>query len=224
MALTYHRDFSDGLEGKYLKVVQRLAGTSKSVLELGCHTGYLTRELLSAGHRVVGIEKDPEAAGLAAAAGLPVICADVTCPSTFARISGPFDAILLMDILEHLAQPGELLQQLRPLLAENGRLLVTGPNVAYWAVRAKLALGQWDYQEAGILDRTHLRFFTAATWESLLTSAGYRVVVSEPADAMFPFEHLLLRAGITQGQVQSLRNLATHFAPNLFTIVYFLEA
>jgi len=224
MALTYHRDFSGGLEGKYLKVVQRLAGDSKSILELGCHTGYLTRELLSAGHRVVGIENDPEAAGIAAAAGLPVICADVTCPSTFARIAGPFDAILLMDILEHLARPEDLLQQIKPLLAENGRLLVTGPNVAYWAVRAKLALGRWDYRDAGILDRTHLRFFTPATWESLLTSAGYRVIKSEPVDAMLPFDHVLLRVGITPGQVQSLRNRAARIAPNLFTIVCFLEA
>jgi SAM-dependent methyltransferase len=225
MALTYHREFTDGLEGKYLKVFQRLAGTSRSILELGCHTGYLTRELLSAGHRVLGIEKDPEAAAVAAAEGLPVICADVTCPGTFAGISGPFDAILLMDILEHLAQPEELLQQLKPLLGENGRLLVTGPNVAYWAVRAKLALGHWNYQEAGgILDRTHLRFFTVATWESLLTSAGYRVAISEPADAMFPLEHVLLRIGVTQGQIQSLRNCASRLAPALFTTVYFLEA
>jgi SAM-dependent methyltransferase len=182
------------------------------------------RALLSAGHRVLGVEKDPEAAGLAVAAGLPVICADVTCPGSFSGISGPFDAILLMDILEHLAHPEELLQQLKPLLGENGRVLVTGPNVAYWAVRAKLARGRWDYQEAGILDRTHLRFFTVATWESLLTSAGYRVAISEPAEAMFPFEHVLLRFGITQGQIKSLRNCAARLAPTLFTTVHFLEA
>jgi 2-polyprenyl-3-methyl-5-hydroxy-6-metoxy-1,4-benzoquinol methylase len=230
MALTYHRDFAseaDGkclLEGKYLKVFQRLSGASKSVLELGCHTGYFTRVLLSAGHRVLGVERNPEAAEFAAAAGLPVICADVTCPRAIAGISGPFDAILLMDIIEHLSEPEDLLQQIKPLLGENGRLLITGPNVAYWAVRTSLALGRWNYQEAGILDRTHLRFYTARTWASLLTSTGYQVQASEPAEAMVPFEHVLLRIGATQRQVQSTGDAASRLAPNLFTTVYFIEA
>jgi hypothetical protein len=129
-----------------------------------------------------------------------------------------------MDILEHLGRPEDLLRQLKPLLAENGRLLIAGPNFAYWVVRVSLALGRWDYRETGILDRTHLRFYTAATWASLLSSDGYQVMTSEPGEAMVPFEHVLLRIGAAHRQIQSTRNAAVHFAPALFTTVYFLEA
>src|SRR5262249_44560706 len=87
----------------------------------------------------------------------------------------PFDVVVCADVLEHLAHPEQLLERIRSWLKPEGRLLASIPNVANVSVRASLLGGGFSYAERGILDRTHLRFYTRSTARRLLEDAGFRL-------------------------------------------------
>src|SRR4051812_50186740 len=87
-----------------------------------------------------------------------------------------FDVVLCGDVVEHLRNPEAFLTRVRPLLRPGGKLVLTTPNVANWAMRLGLAAGRWRYTDRGILDRTHLHLFTKKTLEEALEAAGYRIV------------------------------------------------
>src|SRR5213075_824786 len=87
-----------------------------------------------------------------------------------------FDVVLCGDVVEHLRDPVAALARLRPLLRSRGRLVLTTPNVANWAIRLGLLAGRWRYTDRGILDRTHTHLFTKKTLEQALERAGYRIV------------------------------------------------
>jgi len=153
-----------------------------------------------------------------------VICGDIEDPAVMTSIGSTFDVVLLMDVLEHLKDPGEVLKRLKSVINKHGRLLVTGPNVAYWAVRKELLLGKWNYTDAGILDKTHLHFYTASTWRALIEEAGYKIATFEPAGGMIPLEHILSKIPIIGLITPVIRNTALRLMPQLFTIVYLIEA
>lgn len=86
-----------------------------------------------------------------------------------------YDAILFLDVLEHLTDPRQVLASCVELLRPGGRALVSIPNVAHWSVRWELLRGRWRYRNHGLLDRTHLRFFTKSTAIELARAAGWQV-------------------------------------------------
>jgi 2-polyprenyl-3-methyl-5-hydroxy-6-metoxy-1,4-benzoquinol methylase len=144
------------------------------ILEGGASSGYLSGELTRAGRHVDGIEIDPDAARLAERACDRVIVADLQALD-FDELRPTYDVLLFGDTLEHLPDPGALLARLGSKLRPGGHLVVSIPNVANWSMRLALALGRWEYKDRGLLDRTHLRFFTKRTAMRLLEDAGYRV-------------------------------------------------
>ncbi len=220
----YRRDFGSGLAGKYGKVVSCLPPNS-SILEVGCHAGDFSIELIKMGHEVIAIEKDPMAAGEARRKGITVIQGDIEEKSTIENLSKEFEVILFMDILEHLRDPNIVLRRARSLLNRNGRMIVTGPNIAYWGVRKNLFLGRWNYADAGILDKTHLHFYTKQGWRSLLEEEGYEITLLEPAEGMVPFETVLKKhCRLSMGGIEKLRVYACRIAPSLFTVVYLILA
>ena len=146
------------------------------ILEVGCATGYLGRYLMRANEaRIVGVEIDPGAAKAASEWYDRVIVGSIEREEVLAQLQGPFDVILLLSVLEHLQEPGAALVHLRPLLGDDGVLLVSLPNVAHWSIRMRLLAGRFDYEEYGIMDRTHLRLFTLRTARSLLLESGYTI-------------------------------------------------
>ncbi len=86
-----------------------------------------------------------------------------------------FDVVLAMAVIEHLVDPLSTLKNLRKVLKQNGKIIVTLPNVAHWSVRFSLLRGRFDYEEYGIMDRTHLHFYTIKTAKELLRESGYRI-------------------------------------------------
>jgi SAM-dependent methyltransferase len=88
---------------------------------------------------------------------------------------GSFDVVLGGDVIEHLRDPAATLARLRPLLRPGGRVVLSTPNVANWAIRLSLLSGRWRYTDRGILDRSHTHLFTRATLAETLERAGYRV-------------------------------------------------
>ena len=152
-----------------------LAGSPRRVLDVGCSSGYLARRLVERGAAVVGIDTDEEAAEEARAVCEEVLVGDVESMELPFE-PGSFDVILCGDLVEHLRDPVAVLTRLRPLLARGGRLVLTTPNIANWAMRLGLLAGRWRYTERGILDRTHTHLFTKKTLEQALAQAGFRIV------------------------------------------------
>ena len=101
---------------------------------------------------------------------------DLTGPELIERIGeeqGPFDTILCLDILEHFVDPWTIVARLHRILKPGGQIVASIPNVRHYnALTPLLTRGRWDYTDAGILDRTHLRFFVRDTAVSLMTSSG----------------------------------------------------
>lgn len=149
-------------------------GTGNRVLDVGCSSGYLARPLAERGNTIVGLELDPEAARAAEEFCELVLVGDVeTMDLPFEP--GSFDVVLGGDVIEHLRDPAATLTRLRPLLRPGGRVVLSTPNVANWAIRLSLLSGRWRYTDRGILDRSHTHLFTRATLAETLERAGYRV-------------------------------------------------
>jgi 2-polyprenyl-3-methyl-5-hydroxy-6-metoxy-1,4-benzoquinol methylase len=157
------------------EIAPLLPAKADKVLEIGCsggHTlGWLRRKYPDA--KMVGVDGyEPmrphiEANGAAAhiqdlEQGLP-------------PLDGPFDLILALDVLEHLRWPEQTLADLVSKLSPTGTVIVSLPNVSHYTVISGLLRGRFDYTPRGIMDRTHLRFFTKETMEELLHNAGLRV-------------------------------------------------
>jgi 2-polyprenyl-3-methyl-5-hydroxy-6-metoxy-1,4-benzoquinol methylase len=153
-----------------------LVGPAGRVLDVGCSTGYLAERLQQRGATVVGLDMDERSAELARRFCTDVLVGDIeTMELPFE--SGSFDAILCGDLIEHLRDPQALLARLRPLLRPGGRLVLSTPNIANWAMRLGLLFGRFRYTEWGILDKTHTHFFTRKTLRECLEAAGYRIEV-----------------------------------------------
>jgi 2-polyprenyl-3-methyl-5-hydroxy-6-metoxy-1,4-benzoquinol methylase len=148
-------------------------GHGRRVLDVGAADGLLSRPLTVRGWRVTALEADPQAAAAAQSHCERVIVADldVAVPA----LDPPFHAIVCGDVLEHLARPGPALGALAGALAPHGAIVVSVPNVAHVWVRLSLLAGRFEYAERGILDRTHLRFFTDRSLRALLAEAGLTV-------------------------------------------------
>ncbi len=173
-------------------LVLRLVGRDKSVLEIGPATGYLSRCLVEVGCRVTGIEADRELAMRAAQPGVELVCGSVEDEEVLRQVRARFDVVVLADVLEHLRLPERTLLRMRDFLNPGGYAVVSLPNIANWTMRIGLLLGRFDYRDEGILDRTHLRFFTKRSAEAMIRQAGYEVLEFHPGATRMP--GVLLRA------------------------------
>jgi 2-polyprenyl-3-methyl-5-hydroxy-6-metoxy-1,4-benzoquinol methylase len=157
------------------------------VLDVGCSTGYLAEQLVARGCSVTGIELDQRAARRAERFCQQVIVGDLE-QTDLPPETADFDIVLCGDILEHLRNPARALAKLRPVLRPQGRLVLSTPNIANWAIRVSLAAGRFDYGERGILDRTHTHLFTRKALLQCLASAGFEPVT---VDYTVPLPHTL---------------------------------
>ena len=146
------------------------AGRGRRALDVGAADGFLAERLTAQGWSVTALERDPELAARAQGRCKEVVVADLETAAP--QLHGPFDAIVYGDVLEHLSDPRATLLALDRTLAAGGTVIVSVPNVAHLWVRLSLLVGRFDYADRGILDRTHLRFFTRRTLRELLRSAG----------------------------------------------------
>jgi methionine biosynthesis protein MetW len=204
-----------------------LVPNGSRVLDIGCATGYLARALSERkGCRVVGLEIDAEAARGAASACERLIAGDVEDPAILAQAGDGFDAIIMADLLEHLRQPEEMLRRVRGLLAPGGALLLSVPNVAHFTVRKHLLLGRFERTDRGILDRSHLHFFTLSSLRRLLEQTEYRI---ERVDISYSMPGKLVRALGVFGPVNrlliapALGRIARRF-PGFFALQFVVRA
>ena len=185
------------------------------VIDVGCATGFMAEHLTRAlGCRVTGVERDPDAARVAAGRCARLIVGDIEDPELLARCEGEYDVVVFADVLEHLRGPAAVLSALAGVLAPGGRVLASIPNVAHWSIRWRLLVGRWDYQERGILDRGHLRFFTRRSALDLFRQAGLRVT---GMDGVYGFPRVFYPPDVVQAWIA--RRL-----PGFFMIQFIIEA
>jgi 2-polyprenyl-3-methyl-5-hydroxy-6-metoxy-1,4-benzoquinol methylase len=147
------------------------------VLEFGCATGYMSEVLRNRlGCSVTGVEVSPEAAAIAADRCDHVIVGDAE-ELDYDDLLGDerFDAVLFADVLEHLRDPAALLRRVRPFISDEGVVIASLPNVAHASVRLALLGGEFRYRETGLLDDSHVRFFTRDSIQDLFEESGYAI-------------------------------------------------
>ena len=144
------------------------------VLEIGCATGYISRCLKEEKKcSVVGVEVDSEAAQKANRYCDQVIAGSAENEETFGQLSGTFDIIVMAAVLEHLVEPDRVLRRVRDYLRKDGYMILSLPNIAHWTIRRDLLFGKFEYSDYGLLDNTHLRFFTFLTAKQMIDDCGY---------------------------------------------------
>jgi SAM-dependent methyltransferase len=157
------------------------------VLEVGCAGGRLGEALKARvpARHVAGVELDEPAATIARGRLDEVFVLDVQA-ATPPLPPGSVDCMLFGDVLEHLVDPEDVLRRFRPLLADDGLVLVSLPNVQHYSIIKQLLRGDFAYEPSGLLDATHLRFFTYASFVKLLLDAGFLPRIGDrtrPGDA-----------------------------------------
>jgi len=159
-------------------VVSLLPGGIKSVLEVGCAAGGTGRLLRSLGvEMLIGIELDPVYAAIAKEHYSDVFVGDAEQLDTSQVTGLSLDCIIYSDVLEHFRDPWTVLRRHVGYLRPGGYVAASIPNIRYYkAVRDLVFRDKWEYSEAGILDRGHLRFFTWRSIEDLFHRAGLRIV------------------------------------------------
>ena len=213
-----------------------LVGRPRTVLDVGCGVGLNGAAIKRTGARVTGIEIVPRSIERARAVLDEVLSADINSDAALHAALGSrrFDLILLADVLEHTVDPRAVIERFLPYLELDGQVLISLPNVAAWPVRLGLLAGRFDYQSSGILDDTHLRFFTRESAARLCESAGLEVLTQAQNPMIVrAAKEIILRALVPDGAaptelseslsykayqalVRPLEDLVANRAPGLF--------
>jgi 2-polyprenyl-3-methyl-5-hydroxy-6-metoxy-1,4-benzoquinol methylase len=183
------------------------------VLDVGAAQGFLGRLLQDAGLAIDAVEPNRDWAAGAAPYYRQV------WPSTIEEAplpTGVYRVVVCADVLEHTADPVAVLRHLRVVATDDALFVVSLPNVAHIAVRLLLLVGQFPRMERGILDRTHLHFYTHRTARALLADAGLTTLRMRPTG--FPLDELWRRGEGTLlfRFLMRLQHLALLLAPTLF--------
>lgn len=164
-------------------------GEGRRALDIGCARGHLLGELENRGWKCIGIDTDESDVAICNAHGLVALKCDITTDSH--TNLGLFDLVVLADVLEHVPDPLRVLRHVYSLLNPGAQIVVSVPNVAHISTRLQLLFGRFQYVERGILDRTHLRFFTRRALIELLTDCNFDVqqMVSSavPLEVVWPY-------------------------------------
>ncbi|MGA3153408.1 MAG: bifunctional glycosyltransferase/class I SAM-dependent methyltransferase, partial [Streptosporangiaceae bacterium] len=188
------------------------------VLDLGCSGGLLAARARAAGHEVTGVdyaeipgvrERTDHFIQASLEDGIPAGAGD------------GFDVVIAADVIEHLSQPGQLLREARRVLRPGGQVLVSVPNFAHWYPRLRVAAGLFGYDRRGILDETHLRFFTRATLRRLVRASGFDIL-AEHATGL-PLGTLSGADGSRLRLARALDHSLVRARPTLFAYQYILR-
>jgi len=157
-------------------ILMRLIPPKTHVLELGCSSGYLSGYLVrEKGCFVTGLDVEPMATKIAATRCNEVYTVDLDRAEVLDVVHGTYDVLLAPAVLEHLKYPDNILTQARSKLTPKATVLISLPNIAHWSMRLNLLRGRFNYTDYGLMDRTHVHFYTVKTGRHLLENCGYKV-------------------------------------------------
>src|SRR3989344_8437641 len=166
-----------------------------NVLEIGCATGFVGHYLIrKKGCEVTGVELGYEEAVEAKKVLTKVIVGNIEHTKTQKLITKKYNVIYASALVEHLKDPWSALKTWKKFLKNDGLLIVTTSNVLHWSQRIKFLSGKFEYEKYGIMDNTHLRFFTTKTFPKLITDCGYKInkFTIDPVSGGYPKVSLLL--------------------------------
>jgi predicted TPR repeat methyltransferase len=205
----------DSSHGRISTLLQSRAPSR--ILDLGCSSGLLAERLREMGHQVTGVDLN-ELEGVRGRTD-QFFRADLN-DGIPPEVGAGFDIVLGADVLEHLVNPGALLRQARSLMTPGGTAIFCVPNIAHWYPRFRSTLGMFDYDQRGILDSTHLRFFTLRSIRKLIERQGFTIRRVESVG--LPFDAL----EVEDAKAHWLR-LADHFLlsvwPTMFGYQFIVE-
>jgi glycosyltransferase involved in cell wall biosynthesis len=182
-------------DSSHLRIVSWLSDRSpKKVLDLGCSDGALGALLRKQGHHVTGLDVNVTE-GVDESVDV-FIAADLE-DGLENQVAGVYEVVIAADVLEHVRRPDILLSEIDGCLGPDGTLIASIPNFAHWYPRLRVMAGRFDYDRRGILDRTHLRFFTRRSFDRLAHEAGFKIVRCEAVGV--PFE-VVRRGSGPEGQ------------------------
>lgn len=194
---------------------------ARFLVEVGCSSGALAREFkkISPSSRYVGFEIDENYVTLAKRYCDEVMHADIESidDKAWEKFRGA-DCFIFGDTLEHLKDPWRILKKICGLISPKGAVVCCIPNAQHWSLQVKLNIGDFRYQESGLLDRTHLRWFTRQTMVELFKDAGFDVgaiyprIFNEPQKEKFlPLLKKISEAAGANSEIASLDALALQF-------------
>jgi len=163
---------------------------AKKIIEIGCSSGALAREYkkINSNCEYIGVEIMTDYGDLAQRYCDRVIIGDVeSFPATFFSDNSDVDCWIFADVLEHLKDPWEILRKISSVLGGDGSVVACIPNIQHWSIQSLISTGDFRYQDIGILDRTHIRWFTRKTIIEMFEQTGfsikdmwYRIITSDP--------------------------------------------
>jgi 2-polyprenyl-3-methyl-5-hydroxy-6-metoxy-1,4-benzoquinol methylase len=201
------------LSQSHLKIIS-LVGFSKDVLELGCSTGYITERFQKNRCNIDVVEIDKNDADKAKKYARKVYIGSVEDKNLIRHINKKYDFIIAADILEHLKNPEVTLDLVKSKLKKDGSLIISIPNIACWKIRKDLFFrGIFDYQDFGILDKTHLKFFTYFTIQKFLKENKFIINNLFITEVSYPFKPKITSINRTLDII--LGDFLTKYFPNL---------
>jgi glycosyltransferase involved in cell wall biosynthesis len=219
IALTEEYQLKPSEDSSHGRISKLLAHRPPSrILDLGCSSGLLSERLLQMGHHVTGVDVN-ELEGVRERPSA-FFKADLNdgIPS---EVGSGFDIVLAADVIEHVMNPGVLMNQIREILSPQGTALICVPNIAHWYPRFRSTFGMFDYDQRGILDATHLRFFTRRSLGRLVGRSGFAIRRMEPLG--LPLDALGVE-GTKARTVRLLDRLLSGLWPTMFGYQFLVEA
>lgn len=153
-------------------IIQKTVKPNTFVLDIGCGSGALGQQLKLKGCTVHGIDHCKQALKIAKERLDKAFYLDLEQDDL---PQNKYDVIIIADVLEHIKNPKTLLRRAQDCLAEDAELIISIPNVANWNVRLNLLLGRFNYRDEGIMDKTHIKFYTLRTAKELIRDTGLTI-------------------------------------------------
>jgi 2-polyprenyl-3-methyl-5-hydroxy-6-metoxy-1,4-benzoquinol methylase len=180
-----------------------VANSMADILEIGCGSGataLIAKEQGKAG-RYVGVEISPTAA-VRARAVLDLVVEDDVEGLDFTTLGHEFDCVIMSEVLEHLLDPWNVVARVAAVSKPGAQIFASSPNIASRRVVISLLRGDFQYSDAGVMDRTHVRWFTPGTFRAMFEAAGYRTISVSPVSS--PSAKVMLFNWLTGGRLQHL--------------------
>lgn len=174
------------------KEILKTVGKDKMVLEIGSSSGYMTKAFLDNDCTVDIVETNKEAVSKIPKRVRKLFNQSIEDEAIYKLLNSGYEYIIMADVLEHLVNPSRVLKKLLKVAHADTKLLISLPNIACWQMRKQLFFkGDFAYQDSGVLDRTHLHFYTYETLPKLLSENGWKIERIIGTVTRLPFEETI---------------------------------
>ena len=217
--------FKPDKHSSHMKIIGYLKSLNKGLklkaLDVGCSKGFIAQSLQDCNFKFYGIEYNKEDAKEAKKYYREIKIADLDNKKIFYG-KNFFDVIIMADIIEHLKDSLGIVKYFTKFLKKDGIMIISTANVANIYVRLRLLAGNFDYDDRGIMDRTHLRFFTLKTFRKLAKAAGLKIIMEDFTPIPLPMVHEKFQEGRILNPLHKLNYHAMKLTPKLLSFQFIL--